>query len=100
MSFISVIAILLVSKLTIFLFDIIEKICSFVVKMIFPEKVRTGWTRNVDRKWTESVLEVKYILVCIVRQGRAKVFRKIQNKDFIVAGTLEAGGGFGFNHDR
>jgi len=38
--------------------------------------------------------------VCIVRQGRAKVFRKIQNKDFIVAGTLEAGGGFGFNHDR
>ena len=35
-----------------------------------------------------------------MRQGRAKVFRKIQNKDFIVASTLEAGGRFGFNHDR
>ena len=40
MSFISGIAILLVSKLTIFLSDIIEKICSFVVKMTFQEKVR------------------------------------------------------------
>ena len=40
MSFISVIVILLVSKLTIFLSDIIEKICSFVAKMTFQEKVR------------------------------------------------------------
>ena len=40
MSFISAIVTLLVSKLTIFLSDIIEKICSFVVKMTFQEKVR------------------------------------------------------------
>jgi len=40
MLFISAIVILLVSKLTIFLSDIIEKICSFVAKMTFQEKVR------------------------------------------------------------
>ena len=76
MSFISAIVTLLVSKLTIFLSDIIEKICSFVVKMTFQEKVRPEVGPEVsgnNRKWSI----IKFVLC--VKAGR-KFFEKYKTK--------------------
>ena len=76
MSFISVIAILLVSKLTIFLSDITEKICSFVVKMTFQEKVRPEVGPEVTRR-NRKLLIIKFVLCAKVEQ---KFFEKYKTK--------------------
>jgi len=76
MSFTSVIVILLVSKLTIFLSDIIEKICSFVAKMTFQEKVRPEVRPDVPGSHRKLPI-IKFVLC--VKEGQ-KFFEKYKIK--------------------